>query len=68
MTRQPTTNQYLSEKIRKLHAAAVNQNKESYIDPDTGFVVFTEVFHLKRGYCCGSKCRHCPFNHENVKE
>ena len=23
--------------------------------------VFTEEFHLKRGFCCNSKCRHCPY-------
>jgi hypothetical protein len=30
------------------------------------YMVFTAAWHLKRGYCCGSACRHCPFNHENV--
>lgn len=30
------------------------------------YMVFTEVWHLKRGYCCGSACRHCPYGHENV--
>lgn len=24
-------------------------------------VVFTEEFLAKRGECCGSKCRHCPY-------
>lgn len=24
-------------------------------------VVFTEEFHLQRGYCCGNGCRHCPY-------
>ena len=32
-----------------------------YFDPATGFVVFTESYHRRRGYCCGSGCRHCPF-------
>jgi hypothetical protein len=26
-----------------------------------GRLVFTETYHLKRGYCCNSKCRHCPY-------
>ncbi|RLS35336.1 MAG: hypothetical protein DWH79_02355 [Planctomycetota bacterium] len=26
-----------------------------------GFVVFRASHHLKRGSCCGSGCRHCPF-------
>lgn len=25
------------------------------------YVVFTAVYHLKRGYCCNSNCRHCPY-------
>jgi hypothetical protein len=25
------------------------------------FMVFTAKWHLKRGYCCGSGCRHCPY-------
>jgi hypothetical protein len=25
------------------------------------YVVFTETYHLRRGYCCGSGCRHCPW-------
>lgn len=33
-----------------------------------GYVVFTEQYHLKRGYCCGSACRHCPYGHQNVPE
>ncbi len=28
---------------------------------DGNFMVFTEAYHLKRGYCCGSGCRHCPY-------
>ena len=28
---------------------------------ENGKYVFTKEFHLKRGYCCGSGCRHCPF-------
>lgn len=25
------------------------------------YVVFTAAYHLRRGYCCGSGCRHCPW-------
>lgn len=28
---------------------------------ENGFMVFTEAYHLKRGYCCQNRCRHCPF-------
>ena len=50
------------------HADAVAQGREFYLDPETGFKVFTELAHRKRGTCCGSGCRHCPFGHECVPE
>ncbi len=30
-----------------------------------GYIVFTEKYHLKRGSCCKSGCRHCPFKEGN---
>lgn len=38
-----------------------------YLTPD-GFLVFTEAYHLKRGYCCGNRCRHCPYGHRAAKD
>lgn len=35
---------------------------------ENGLMVMTESYHLKRGFCCGSKCRHCPFEHKNVPD
>jgi hypothetical protein len=32
------------------------------------YMVFTAAWHLKRGYCCGSACRHCPYEHESVPQ
>lgn len=29
---------------------------------ENGYYVFTEKYHLKRGYCCKNDCRHCPWN------
>lgn len=34
---------------------------------ENGLMVFTERYHLARGRCCGNACRHCPFDHINVK-
>lgn len=28
---------------------------------DGPYVVFTGQFHLRRGSCCNSGCRHCPY-------
>jgi len=35
-----------------------------YYFTEEGWLVFTEQYHLKRGTCCGSGCRHCPYGHE----
>jgi len=32
-----------------------------YITPN-GYRCFTEQYHLKRGYCCESSCKHCPYD------
>jgi len=50
-----------------LHEAACARGERSYIDPATEYLVFTRLAHLDRGTCCGSACRHCPYDHENVK-
>jgi len=28
---------------------------------DGSYLVFTEEYHLRRGFCCRSGCRHCPY-------
>ncbi len=28
---------------------------------ENGFLVFTAIYLQKRGYCCQSGCRHCPY-------
>jgi len=30
---------------------------------EEGFMVFTETYHKKRGYCCKNKCKHCPWRY-----
>lgn len=39
-----------------------------YYIRDDGRLVFTSTYLLKRGYCCGNGCKHCPYEYENVKE
>lgn len=38
-----------------------------YYFNESGYLVMTEQFHLKRGNCCGNNCKHCPYGHKNVK-
>ncbi len=30
-------------------------------------MVFTALFHSKRGFCCGNKCKHCPYIPKYIK-
>lgn len=42
----------------------VEKNKKIETDDfymENGYMVFTAKYHLKRGYCCQSGCRHCPY-------
>jgi len=44
----------------KLSKNHIEEGKHYYLE--NGKVVFTSLYHENRGYCCGSKCRHCPFD------
>jgi hypothetical protein len=36
-------------------------DKEDYYTSEEGYIIFTEKYHLKRGYCCKNNCKHCPY-------
>jgi len=39
--------------------AELQEGLDYYIE--NGLLVFTAAFLRKRGYCCESGCRHCPY-------
>lgn len=39
---------------------------DCYFTPE-GYIVFTAQYHLKRGHCCQSGCRHCPYGFHDKK-
>ena len=41
-----------------------NLEKDEYYYSKEGYVIFTEKYHFKRGYCCENNCKHCPYNKE----
>ncbi|CAI5995460.1 unnamed protein product [Closterium sp. NIES-64] len=53
--------------VEEAHRAACAAGNSTYIDPETGYSVFTAPALLKPGRCCGNKCRHCPFGHYAVR-
>jgi hypothetical protein len=51
----------LPPEVVAAHDRAVAEGRETYVDPATGYSVFTEVALAARGECCDSGCRHCPY-------
>ena len=37
---------------------------EDFYKTEDGYIVFTEKYHLKRGFCCLSGCKHCPYGYD----
>jgi hypothetical protein len=43
------------------HDEAVRMGRDGYVDPASGYFVFTAESLKAKGSCCGSGCRHCPY-------
>ena len=43
------------------------EGEDYYLD-EKGLLVFTQKYLLDRGYCCGSGCRHCPYDYDAVPQ
>jgi hypothetical protein len=41
-------------------------NNDYYIN-ENGMRVFTEEYHLRRGWCCGSGCVSCPYEPKHTR-
>jgi hypothetical protein len=42
-------------------------NNEQLYYLEDGKVVFTPLYHIRRGTCCGNFCRHCPYIPVGIK-
>jgi hypothetical protein len=47
--------------IIRAHGEALAAGDETYVDPGSGFTVLTAAYLARRGRCCRSGCRHCPY-------
>ena len=61
MTKKKSKNSSNPLNDRNVKTPSIAENIDYYFNKD-GLMVFTEEYHLKRGYCCDSGCRHCPYN------
>lgn len=49
------------QQVKKLPSKAELKEGEDYYINEQGYWVFTAKYHLNRGYCCQSRCKHCPY-------
>ena len=57
----PKSSSFSKELSALLHEEACARGEHDYVDPQTGYRVFTRLYLIERGTCCESTCRHCPY-------
>jgi len=50
-----------SQRSEPKAAASENDLRPDDFYMEGPYLVFTAAYHLRRGYCCNSDCRHCPY-------
>lgn len=66
MMKKKSNGATVAEQIQPSWPIPVLEENLHYYMED-GFMVFTEAYHRARGRCCGNACRHCPYEHINVR-
>ena len=49
------------KKVKDAHSATQKMTENVHYYLEDGMLVFTELYHIQRGYCCKSGCRHCAY-------
>jgi Family of unknown function (DUF5522) len=49
------------ERIVGAHRHALEAGADTYEDPGSGLTVLTAGYLARRGSCCDTGCRHCPY-------
>ena len=61
MKRTYKTKQHAPQEPVKLYKEGIHY----YVEGER--IIFTALFHIIRGQCCGNGCRHCPYDPKYVK-
>ena len=54
------------EEVSREEANRLIEGTDYYLE--SGFMVFTSNFLARRGYCCESGCRHCPYGYRREEK
>ena len=63
MTAPPTIKLNQSSALAQ---TSLQEGEDYYLDGP--HMVFTAAYHLRRGSCCNSDCRHCPYRETDRKK
>jgi hypothetical protein len=50
---------YILKYKKNMENFKFEQGRDYYLEK--GVIIMTESYLMKRGTCCGSNCRHCPY-------
>jgi len=55
--------------VQQLYVQETNKKspEPDFYKDDSGNIVMTESFHMRRGKCCGSGCLHCCYWPPHIK-
>ena len=56
----------MKKETKKEHPRALEESVDYYLEH--GRWVFTDAYLLRRGYCCQSGCRHCPYGFKKPED
>ena len=59
---QPTASESKDDEVPSREDAPLQEGIDYYLD--NGLLVFTAAYLRRRGYCCESGCRHCPYEQQ----
>lgn len=60
-SQKPAAERGREEAVSSSEADRLIEGTDYYVE--SGFMVFTSQFLSRRGYCCESGCRHCPYGY-----
>jgi hypothetical protein len=53
--------------VQEVHVKSPKLIEGVHYIMDGDRVVFTALFHIQRGQCCGNGCRNCPYTPKHTK-
>lgn len=54
----------LMKEVQKQSTSKKQLSENIHYYKENGYMVFTELYHANKGFCCKNGCRHCPYGYE----